>query len=82
MQPLSLPSVHLWYCTVLLVLRIIAQRIIINGNTIWGVKGPDVSDDVVARLGYPAYVTWYRVRLPDVGSSSSHPLDPDQHCLL
>ena len=32
-------------------------------------------------LGSPIYMTWHSVLLPDVGSSSRHPLHPDQYYL-
>ena len=59
-----------------------ASLMIIQKITIWIVRRSDVRVDVVVeilsqpRLDTSAFVAWHRVLLPNVGSSSSCPLDP------
>ena len=84
---LSSSSVHLWYWTAFVCLSL-NSAIVTQRTAIWGVKRPDVRGDVPAEiiaqptLGYPACVAWFSVLLLDIGSSSTHPLDPRQHYLL
>ena len=62
-----------------------AQLIIIQEIVSWGVKHPDIRDDVIVEnfwqptLGSPVCVVRRRVLLPNLGSFCSHLLDPSQH---
>ena len=95
MRLLSLPSVLLRCCTVLLVslsLSLSLSQLCPTHNNqgiaIWSIKQINVRSDMVVEifsqssLGSPACVAWRTVLLPDVGSSSSHPLDPRQYYIL
>ena len=63
-------------------------HIIIKEIAIWRVRWPSVRGDAVAeffsqpRMGSPACVAWHKVFLFDVGSSSSHCLNPEKHYIL
>ena len=84
MLPFFLPSVHL------LVLHGVFVGLSLNYKriAIGGVERPDVWRDVVeeilslATLGSPTSLVRCRVPLPNVESSSNHPLDPGQIYLL
>ena len=63
-------------------------HIIIKGIAIGDVRQPNVRSNVVteiflqSKLDSPACMAWYKVLLPGVRSSSSHPINPGQHYFL
>ena len=81
-------AVILAFSLYLVLLRVLMNSLLTEPHTISRVRWSDIRSDVGAeifprlRLTSPACVAWPRDLFLDVGSSSSHPIDPGQYYLL